>query len=214
MRRPRMTILCLTGILAGVVLAFATWRSPAPAPVEVRVLNCEPAGILDEDGVEMRLVTFRVTKSSRYQEILKFQPNSTKVWIEVSSHWREFDDPPDFSIVAQNGTNVWGGTREIVLLMPTAATRCRVRLGYAGPSIGLRAGWALERSGIKPPRTYWLWAEHANWLWRKCQIEIRLPDSRPLPAPSGAHNKASQTTAVFAFPLVLDQVPAASEFFR
>jgi hypothetical protein len=113
-----MTILSLTGIVAGVFLALATWRWPAPAPVEVRVLNYEPAGILDNDGVEMRLVTFGVTKSPRYQDLFNFQPHSTKVWIEVSSRWREVDDPPSFSLVPHSGPDVWSGTNEIVLLMP------------------------------------------------------------------------------------------------
>ena len=59
-------------------------------------MSCQPAGIFDDAGIEMKSVTFEVSKSARHQGIVCIEPDSTRVWVEVSARWTEYRDPPSF----------------------------------------------------------------------------------------------------------------------
>ncbi len=177
MQGREKAILGLGAIVAGGLLMLMAW--PASVPFKVRATRSEPAGIFDDSGSEMNSVTFEV--SSR--RIACIEPDSARVWVEASGRWTEYQNPPSFR------------SKEILLVIPAASTRCRVSVRYADPSSRWSAGRAIERFGIKLPPKYWAWAgwprpEGPNPRWKECQVEIPLSASGQLQAQPAAHNEA------------------------
>jgi len=171
MQRNNKAILGLAVVMLGGLFVLVTW--PGSVPVNVRVTSRQPAEILDDAGAEMTLVTLGISRSGYHESSVYFEPHSIRVSVNVGGRWLELSDSPSVGAVGPSET------KEVDVLMPSAATLCRIHLLYAGASIPWRAGAELARLGIKLPPRYWAWAgwpraEGAHPRWRGAEIEVPL----------------------------------------
>jgi len=189
MRNRKTTVLAAVVAGVGWLLALVLWNS-APA-VQVRVVSSEPAGMLDDTGAQMYLMTLAVSRPPQSKDALYFWDNHAKVEARVSGHWSEVQN--SFSL-ATLGAN---STKEALLLVPRDADLCRIHLRYARASLRWRLGGLLWRCGIKMPPKYWAWAgwphaEGKNPRWREIRMEFPFaPSSSPATGTTKAsHNEA------------------------
>jgi len=189
MRNLKITVVAAVVAGVGWLLALVLWNS-APA-VEVRIVGSESAGMLDDTGAEMRLMTLAVSRQPHSNDALYFWDNHAKVEARVSGHWSEVQN--SFSL-ATLGAN---STREALLLVPRDADLCRIHLRYARASLRWRLGGLLWHCGIKMPPKYWAWAgwphaEGKNPRWREIRMEFPFaPSSSPATGTfKGSHNEA------------------------
>jgi len=187
MRRTGVVAVLVAGV--GGLLALVLWSS-VPV-IEVTIVSSEPAGMLDDTGAEMCLMTLAISRPPHSKDVLYFWDNHAKAEVRVSGHWDEVQN--SFSL-ATLGAN---STKEALLLVPRDADLCRIHLRYARASLRWRLGGLLWRCGIKMPPKYWAWAgwphaEGKNPRWREIRTEFPLAPSSPPPTGTskGSHSEA------------------------
>jgi hypothetical protein len=188
--RNRKTVVVAAAV-AGVGWLLALVLLPSRPALEVRIANTQPAGMLDDTGAEMSLVTLAIRRSPHSRNTLYFGNNPAKVEARVAGRWLEVQN--SFSVGAL-GTNE---TKEVLLLVPGGADLCRIHLRYARACLRWRLGGLPWRCGIKMPPKYWAWAgwphaEGENPRWREIRMEFPFaPSSPPATGTSkGSHNEA------------------------
>jgi hypothetical protein len=184
------------------LLAFVL-ASPQKAPLEIKVVGKEPAGMFDDAGSEMFLVKIAISIPPHTRSALYFGKNRPVVEFKVGDRWSEVQDTFSLSSLGADET------KKEVLLMASGADRCRIGLKYAYASIWWNLGGFVSRCGIKLSPSYWRWAgwpnaEGTHPRWKSTTIEIPLaPNSFPV---GRVHNHSWQPTSglrLAAFPTPL-----------
>ncbi len=182
-------------LLGSAVVAAAVVVSTLPSsrtlrPPVIRLVTVEPAGIIDDSGEEMRLITLAVKNdnaqkhSDPSRDALFVQDSPKGFEVEMSNSW----------IRVITATNLWGfGVRLLpgsenpraLALVPGKSRRCRVSVEYAVPSLSAKG--LLESAvtrlpmGIRSRISYKFW----RWIgfpgiyrpgkWRQNSVELQIP---------------------------------------
>jgi len=177
--------------LTMVGLLLLSWPAhPGPRSPVLSLVSIEPAGIWDDAGAEMWMVTLSVSNSQI--------SSSSDLWVEYSV-WVKYSARSFEARVAGRWTGMdvdpWtnslgpGNRHQVLLLMPAATDSCRVGLKYTGSRLtGGRLAWLAERL---PPfirfrlsHKFWRWVRFPQYgpssHWRGANLELPL---RPPPAP-------------------------------
>ncbi len=183
----------LTGAL-GIVICFGKVESRPPI---LSVARVEPAGMSDDSGLEMLLVTLSITGPenplSRNEKRLFVKDAGVPIEAKVADRW-----------ITVEGTfwqrcELWPGLkREMMVAMPAKTVSCRLRFRYTRAILTeMRAAWLARRLPTWMPLYQRLW----NWLrkspyepsrnWREISIEVPFPlkSARPVNMPDGVHNR-------------------------
>ena len=182
----RKAIPCAVGGLTAVLVVVLIWSLPTVRrPPVVSLVGMEPAGIFDDAGVEMWLVTLSLSNSypptSGYQNYLYVKNNARGIEARVGNR-----------LIAVKGMLDCGlgpGQRvERMLLMPERVDACRIFLKCVGPPfVGGRLAWVAGRLPqfvrSRLPFRFWRWVDSISYGpgsdWRENSIELPLPSESP-----------------------------------
>jgi len=171
MRARGLIIFAAAVAVLALAAVFMSFSARSPVPPVLRLANVERAGIMDDEGNEMWLVTLSVSnanpalsgrggvlfvKNEDRMDEAKTDQNWTDVerpWVEghLQTQIRTFDLSP-------------GMDRERLLLLPANARSCRISLTYtyAVTSYRTRIATALRRTPrwirSRVPFKMWRWA--------------------------------------------------------
>jgi hypothetical protein len=172
--RPRRLIF-VTAAVAGVagLLAVLVW--PSRCPITVKLVNVEPAGVIDDAGLEMSLVTLAVSSCAEAvpsaNHTLYLGNRRANVEAKVANRWVEVQDSFYLDRLAP------GEESEVTLLLPAGTEICRLHLKYALASWKWRLAGLLARCGMRmSPKFYrWVgWPEGRNPRWSVTSVELSL----------------------------------------
>jgi hypothetical protein len=169
--------------LIGAALIFHA-TSAVPLPV-IKFAGVEPAGIFEDSGQEMLIVSLSISSSSNRPpgRTLFAKQSGRTVEAKVGDQWVEVD--------AMLWTNllVYGGTPSLrILLLPAQAEACRIRLQYSRALISQAQSWwlikRLPSSTQNGKVSFWLRDSpyKAFGGWHKVTVEVPLP-IKPLQRP-------------------------------
>jgi hypothetical protein len=140
-------------VLAGLTALLAILLWPSRCPVDLKWVSMEPSGIIDADGTEPWLVTLTMTNCCRGFLILA--PQATRCEAKVGGKWTEAET------VSSVTTLMRRESRLVLVLVPSAAEACRLRIQYAPEPWRLRL---LKMGG-------------ALGLWRHAWVQRVTPAS-------------------------------------
>jgi hypothetical protein len=169
--RRSVVFVIMTAIVFGTGLILL-W--PSGCPVELKAMNVEASGIVDDEGLELRLVTLNVTNPNGARFYLK------RKWIEaearVGGRWLKTENKERLKL-----------SGDTVLLMPSGTDTCRLHVTYARPSLKEQL-WQLmgaraRKIVFKIPIVYnWFlppgrggWRTFSPGHWRRVAVEVKLP---------------------------------------
>jgi hypothetical protein len=180
-----IVVVALAGVLA--VVCFGKWSSPPPI-VNVSVTGTEPAGIFDESGVEMALVTLSITASKNPsgapakplfikgvsghiegKVAERWVPLETTLW-NIREVWPSFNAMPAHRV------------GEMLVAMPAHTVGCRFRLQYARALFtDTQSAWLARKlpKGMPFYQRLWKWVRDRPYkpsgIWREIEVEVPLP---------------------------------------
>lgn len=169
--------LALTGSLA-LLICFGKRESHPPILSVVRV---EPAGVLDDNGLELQMVSLSISAPtnlrSRPAEPLFVRTGAISVEAKVADRWVRVDGG------LWKGCELWPGSpHETVIATPAHTVSCRLRLEYTGSLLSeTRVRWVAARlpTGIPFHQRVWDWLGKIGHMpsgnWREIIIEMSLP---------------------------------------
>jgi hypothetical protein len=171
-------VTALAGVLA--VVSFRKWSSPPPI-VNVSVTGTEPAGIFDESGVEMALVTLGITASKNPSAApakrLFIKGVSGHIEGKVAERWVPLE------ATLWNIREVWPRLKgEMLVAMPAHTVGCRFRLQYARALITeTQSAWLAGKlpKGMPFYQRVWNWVRDRPYkpsgIWQEIEVEVPLP---------------------------------------
>jgi hypothetical protein len=180
--RRKIILACVGLILIGSVIIIL-WRSNNSSslfPPVLEILRVESgSGVIDDSGVEMTMVTFRLINANPNPENMLFIKTAVTE-TRVSNHWINVEAKLDSFVSA-------GGNRSLgVFLAPYASDRCRMTVKYAVASIPFRAKLGqffrgkLGRLAFRIPPSVWNWLQGGEMYtpsppWKKVKLEAAIP---------------------------------------
>lgn len=192
-RRTFYSIISLA--LALLLACGVSFSTPRLHPPVVQLVSIEPAGMFDDKGTELRLLTLAVgnenpeSRSDFRRNVLYVADSVRGVEIRISNSWKRVGW----------ATNLWGvemplkpGDRnEMALaLIPGGSDGCRVWVRYAVPTLSPKG--VLESAVERLPLSirsrlsykFWRWVGFPGVYrpgnWRQISFELSLP---PAPHP-------------------------------
>src|SRR5262245_39563322 len=183
-RRRILAVATVTAVAVALGLFIWTARLDPPA---LSLISIDHAGIMDDAGAEMRLLTLCVSNSDT-------RPPNPKSVVYID----EDDGKPAQARVENRWIEVGravgrcglfpGRTHELLLLVPADADCCRVPFRYTGSAMTAKAqlAWLVSRSprfiASKMPSRFWRWVGFPNYGpgsdWRKITVELPLSGVR------------------------------------
>lgn len=166
------------------LLAVLLWPSgPNCRPPELSFTAREPAGIIDDRGAEMWLVTLGVSNTNdplRPENCLCLEYSREALEARVANRWFRLDGVLPARVDAGRTNTTW-------LLVPAGADRCRVSLRYTGWSRCLTFKgsliWFVERLPLRIRSQisykFWRWAGYPHYRpssrWGTLNVELPFP---------------------------------------
>jgi hypothetical protein len=158
-------------------------------PPRLNVVGIEAAGVADEEGMEMWLVTLSISNANN----VPFDPENTRyvkscLYVEDGARAIEARVTNNW-VGIRSGLACWmspGQKHEKSFLMPEGASSCRVCLKYTNAVMysGRLAGLARRLPRFLRSRlsnSFWQWAGFARYRpssnWQEISIEIPFPTS-------------------------------------
>ena len=204
MRTGSLCLLISVVVTAVVALLIGSSRSGLRPPV-IRLVSVEPAGMFDENGREMRLLTLAVRNENppkrrdASRDAFYVEDSARGVEVRMSNSW----------ITVAWATNLWGlGARlgpgddnqRGLALVPGGNDRCRVWIKYAVPSLSGKG--LLEYAVTRLPLSirsrisykFWRWVGFPSIYrpghWRQISVELAL---RPASGQPGGWESSNAT---------------------
>lgn len=191
-------VAALLAALLVLSIAFAIWLLHAPSPPIARLVSVQ-SGIRDDQGFEMRLLTFAFTNVGPHYLWIKGSPKPDQArisekWVKIEHDWID-ESMPTSQLIP-------GHEREWFLQLPAGTDACRISLLYTGPAWSLKGycGSLATRSpkwlASKIPRNswtrFWRWVgfpgSEPSSNWHKTTMELQLPiEAGPEPHFSQSH---------------------------
>jgi len=134
---------------------------PVGRPPVLSFVSTEPAGVMDDNGMEMLLVTLSISNSDNRpptpQNHLYIKENARPIQVRIANRWIEMQET---SIACELAPS---HKRERLLLLPASADLCRVSVKYTGASLANKgvAAWLAERL----PRWIRFRMSYKFWRW-------------------------------------------------
>lgn len=222
--RARRIIAGALVVAGSVSLAVLVWPSETRHRLPNLILvSKERAGIFDDTGREMLLVTLSISASENRplgpQNILYVKDSGRRIEAKVANRWNGVDGMLGRCEV---GT---GQKHDRQLLLPAGTDSCRFWLEYAEASVSFQRGLlgsVVERlpDGVRVriPRMFWRWMGYPYYRpsshWREISLELPLASGLPVGVSTGAHNPNTALDAGTGFCSYRTSSAAASELFR
>jgi hypothetical protein len=184
MRVPSAITLTMGVAVIGMVAAALIWSSSARTPPALSFVRMEPAGILDENGEEMRLLTLKIANLDKRpplaENLLNVRNAEQGIEAKISNHWVHVEGVLRCVLFP-------GESCERLFLMPARAKGCRVTLKHTGTHL---SGGELWRMAQALPQRVRFQAGTAFWRrmgsygmpqyvpksrWRKATEELAFP---------------------------------------
>lgn len=174
-------------LVVGCALAVLSWRSlAAPGELSVCALSIIPAGIDDDSGAELQLLTLLISNTnlpaggpnhSMYETVL--EQRHAMVEAKLHGAWRPVDGKLHCTVPP-------GYAKQTLLVVPAGTEAVRVSVTYAsrGPSIRWQLLWSVARFehfiGVRfAPAGFYNWAyqqpTRRTSRWTEQHIEVLLP---------------------------------------
>jgi len=190
MMRKHKVLIAILAAAATVLIAIAVfWGGAEKSPTLVlNEMTTEPAGIIDDNGLEMRLVTVCILEPGpairRPEKHLFLRGRGHPIKAKVAGHWIEVDGMLSNSYAIFAGKGV-----ERLIVLPANAVSCRFELQYTRARMTeTQAYWLLGRLPNRMPfrQKIWFWLcqipFRPSGTWRDMTMEVPLlPASLPTP---------------------------------
>jgi len=188
MRNRNVLIVGIVTAGVGLLVAVVVFANPLRRPPVFHVVGLEPAGVVDDSGVELALLTLSISNAEAFPNQPLFVRNAgVPLQVRIAGHWGEVRWPQSEAKLA-NLTLSPLKAKSATLLVPAGAEACRISFKYAGAVTTSK--WCLARLAERLPsfvrfRIPWFW----NWVgfehyrpssnWRNCTLEAPLPPGPP-----------------------------------
>jgi hypothetical protein len=175
-------LLRVIGISLVAFLLLVLWPD-VPRPPVLSVVTIERAGIVDDAGVEMRLVTLSICnpdeRAPAPQRYLHVKDSRTPLEAKIANHWVPIEGTLGGCQFAPHAS------RERSIVLPAGAIACRVRLQYTGTGVSFKStmaslveslpSWIRFRLSYK----FWRWVGFPRYEpsshWREISLELPIP---------------------------------------
>jgi hypothetical protein len=194
--RVRRVISCVAIVaivaIVATVAVLAIFSNKSPDPPVVRLASVEPAGIMDDNGAEMWLVTVGISNSnpplSAPGAVLFVRNNDRPTEAKLSESWNAVECPWVEGHLRAQITMCElspGMERQRMLILPASSRSCRISLEYVGGvlSFKMRLAHLVNRMPLfvrsRVTYKFWRWAGYdrvypgSNWR----EITVELPFS-------------------------------------
>jgi hypothetical protein len=184
----------LTAVVAlGLAMLLAVFAWPAPRglrPPALALVGAEPAGVFDEQGTELVLVTLRISNNNpedrpdRHDHTLYIADSARAVEVSASKSWKKIEW----------ATNLWGMPFQLrpgqrnergLVLLPAGKDRYRVWFKYAVPAFSGKGvlEWIASRLPLSVRSRFsykfWRWVGfpsiYREGPWRESCVELTIP---------------------------------------
>jgi hypothetical protein len=191
MRRGILRLL-LVVLLAAIFAYLASFPPASSHPPAIGLVSIEPAGMFDDSGKEMRLVTLAVRNDSPKN---RGNPDRNTLYVADSARGLEVRVAKAWKQVGW-ATNLWGFETRLdpgnqnqsgLALIPGAEDRCRIWIKYAVPTLSSKG--LLEFAVTRLPMSarsrisykFWRWVGFPGVYrpghWREICVEVPLAAS-------------------------------------
>jgi hypothetical protein len=187
----RRTLYIVVFLVAAALVVWGVVSSDSRLhPPVVRLVSIEPAGMFDDTGMELRLLTLAVSNENPenpgdfWRNVLYVADSVRGVEIRVSNSWKQ----------VHWATNLWGShirlkpgdqDQRALALIPGGSDGCRVWVRYAVPTLSPKG--VLEFAVARLPLSirsrfsykFWRWVGFSELYrpgyWRQIPVELGLP---------------------------------------
>jgi len=184
MTRSRKVVITGIAIFAAVFLVLFFWPERTKvSPPTLSVLSVENAGVLDDNDVEMWLLTLCISNQDQIPNYpgygLYVEDGNRPIEAQVQNRWVPVHGERFGCFIAPNGRH------QILFVVPAGTTSCRAIAKYTGSR--LRKGRLILLAERLPrsvwarlPNKFWRWAGYypiygPDSRWREIELEVPIP---------------------------------------
>jgi hypothetical protein len=181
MRRRKVLFGAATLALAAALAALACFEAQEPCPLVLNVERVEPAGMFDDSGLEMRLVTLSITERDKplsgSERRLFVRDAGAPIEAKVADRWVRVEGR-----LWQHSDLFVGIKRELMFAMPARTVSCRLRLQYNRAFLTETRSLAISNrlpAWMPFYNRLWRWLRNSAYdpigRWREINIEVPVP---------------------------------------
>ena len=185
-RKRKLLIGAMAVAVTGLLAVLICFEKRESLPPTLSIARVEGAGMFDDSGLEMLMVTLSISAPGKPSDLRLFVKDSHKtIEAKVANRWVGMEGP-----LWAGGCELWPvEKRESLILVPAHTDSFRIRLRYTRALLTETRAASLARglpSWMPCYRQVFGWLRNSPWRprrsWREISIEVPFPleSARPV----------------------------------